>query len=639
MAYSYQEYPADGINRNFTVPFDYVKQSEVHVYIDGVETTDFEFPSANVISLDTAPTTGQTVRIGRVSDLEERAVDFVAGAVLSEEDLDTALIQIFNGAQEAVDTANQSLRADLDGRADMQNRQVKGVATPTEADHAVNLGFIQTEYGNVTAVKANEGNITTVAQDIANVNTTAGSIASVNTVSGSISNVNAVAAHIPTLNSNYSDINIVATNIDEVANLSSQIDNINTVAESFKTQETAPTTANVGDRWFQPSTNTLYIYGSDSQWYEAAQYQVLRDYFFNNIASGRSNFSGTDSNGNLVSVPVGANVQVIVDGLNLINGTDFTISGTSGVDTASTIPAGSYVEIRVYTPMLTDEYTWFEARKNETESARDSASSYMTTTLGYKGDAETARDTAYQHMVDAQAHRDNALAYRDQANTYKNSAQTFASNSSASASAAAVSAADAAAYAQQASRSDMENGSEGDAGLSFVGDNDTGFYTAGSGVLGITSNAQWAMKVSRATTEIAGNLNVNGRQLNQSQIASYNNYVSVAGSGNAISTPNTVSVSAGNYLVYVGWARSENNPSGDPDGCYFWLEKDNSEVFAINLQESNDVTYQRSAGFTRLVTFTGSGSLRARVSSQRSNNDTDPGGTAGILTFIVSKVG
>jgi hypothetical protein len=511
MAYSYQEYPADGTNRNFTVPFDYVKQSEVKVYIDGVETTAFEFPSANVITLDTAPTSGQTVRIGRNTDLQERAVDFVAGAVLSEEDLDTALIQIFNGSQEAVDIAGQALRADLDGRADMQNRQVKGIVDPTAPDHAVNLNFIQTEYGNVTAVKANEANITTVATNIADVNTVSDNIADINRIEDSIDNVDSVASNIDTLDANYENIEIVADSIADVANLAAQIDDIAVVAASFVTSETAPSTANAGDRWYQPSTNILFLYGEDTvnggyTWFEAAQYQVLRDYVFDNIASARSSFSGTDSNGNTVNIPVGANVQVIVNGLSLIPDTDFTISGTQVVNLSDNVPAGSSIEIRVHTPMLTDEYTWFEARRNETEAARDSANTYQSNALSYKDSAELARDTAYQHMVDAQAHRDNAEAYKNTALVYRNAADVSKTAAAASASSALSYANTAGQYAASAARNDMDFGSVSTAGLGFVNDTDTGIYHPATDTLGITSGGVNSANFSDTAVTIPSNI-------------------------------------------------------------------------------------------------------------------------------------
>ena len=138
MAYSYQEFIGDGQTQDFNVPFTYVKPSEVNVYVDGVQVTDFEFTSSSTLHLASAPASGLIVRISRSTDLENRAVDFVAGAVLSEEDLDTALQQVFNGAQEAVDKTTETIAKSFDGSFDAQGRILSNVGDAVNDQDAVN---------------------------------------------------------------------------------------------------------------------------------------------------------------------------------------------------------------------------------------------------------------------------------------------------------------------------------------------------------------------------------------------------------------------------------------------------------------------------------------------------------------------
>ena len=440
MAYSFQEYPADGVTASFTVPFPYFDQSEVRVFVDGVEDTAFQFSSANLIILDNTPTAGQLVRVARESNLETRAVDFVAGAVLSEEDLDTAISQVFYGTQEAVDTSKSALRADLDGLADMQGRQVKNMADPSAPDHGVNLNFIQTEYPNVTAVKNNEADITNCATNMADINDLSTNMADINLNATNMPDINTVAGAMPFLNTNAVPINTVATNINDVTDLAAAIDDINTVAASFITSETEPATANTGDRWFQPSTNTLFLYGNDAVWYEAAVYEVVRSFEFNAQTQGQTTFTGTDFFGNTLFIPVGAHVDVWANG-QILSKNNYGINGTGVVELYNGRNTGDRIHIRAYAPMRSDDFTWFEQTKNDAETAATNANNYMGAALLYKDSAFLAKDTAYQHMVDAQAHRDNALAYRDDANTYKLQAQTYASNASTSASDAATTAA------------------------------------------------------------------------------------------------------------------------------------------------------------------------------------------------------
>jgi hypothetical protein len=62
----------------------------------------------------------------------------VAGAVLSEEDLDTALQQVFNGAQEAVDKTFETIAKGFDGSFDGQGRILSNIADPENDQDAVN---------------------------------------------------------------------------------------------------------------------------------------------------------------------------------------------------------------------------------------------------------------------------------------------------------------------------------------------------------------------------------------------------------------------------------------------------------------------------------------------------------------------
>ncbi len=142
MAYSYREFNGDGLTKTFNIPYVYASEDEIAVYVDGVQTTAFTFTSTSTISLSTAPANGSLVRIQRTTDLEERAVDFINGSVLSEEDLDKAFIQVFNAAQEAVDKTTETIGKGVDGKFDAQNRVIKNVADPVNDTDAVTKQFL-----------------------------------------------------------------------------------------------------------------------------------------------------------------------------------------------------------------------------------------------------------------------------------------------------------------------------------------------------------------------------------------------------------------------------------------------------------------------------------------------------------------
>lgn len=225
-AYSYIEYPADGQTTTFTFPFQYVEQNEINVFVGGQEITSFTFTSSNTLSISPAPAAGLVVRIQRFTNITERAVDFVNGAVLSEEDLDTALVQVFHAAQEAVDKSNEALFKTPDGKWDGQNAVIKNVADPVDDQDVVNKRTLVFQYPKVQTVADSIASVNTTAANINSVNTTAGSITNVNTVAGSIANVNATGNSI-------ANVNIVAPSIANVNTTAGSIGNVNTVGNNI----------------------------------------------------------------------------------------------------------------------------------------------------------------------------------------------------------------------------------------------------------------------------------------------------------------------------------------------------------------------------------------------------------------------
>jgi prefoldin subunit 5 len=228
MAYSYFEVTASGGN-TFNIPFDYIDQSEVSVYVDGVEAS-FTFTSAYVIDITPAPANGALVRIERATNLSERAVDFASGAVLTEEDLDKSNIQVYHAAQEALDKVEQTMQVDVDGKWEGQDRVIKNVADPVNDTDAVNRQFITTNLPAINRVHQSITAVDTVAADlneaVSEIETVSDNITNVNIVGDAISNVNTTATHI-------ANVNRVALSADNVDTVEASITNVDTTAGSI----------------------------------------------------------------------------------------------------------------------------------------------------------------------------------------------------------------------------------------------------------------------------------------------------------------------------------------------------------------------------------------------------------------------
>ena len=134
----------DGIatQSNFSFSFGYLAAEHIHVYIDGVETFDFTFLSAQIITLDTPLVADALVRIARATPISEPIVDYNNGSVLGETDLDAEALQGLYATQEIRDTATTSLILNDAGLYDVANVRIINVGTPTDANDAATKSYV-----------------------------------------------------------------------------------------------------------------------------------------------------------------------------------------------------------------------------------------------------------------------------------------------------------------------------------------------------------------------------------------------------------------------------------------------------------------------------------------------------------------
>lgn len=164
MPFSYKDYTGDGSTTTFSITFDYQKESEISVTVDGVAQSGFTFPSSTQVQLTSAPASSTLVRIRRTTSLSSREVDFASGSVLTEEDLDNSNIQVFHAAQEAIDTSNDAISLDDDDKWDAQSKVIKNVAAPVNGTDAANKTYIDTQTTSAATSATNAANSATAAQ-------------------------------------------------------------------------------------------------------------------------------------------------------------------------------------------------------------------------------------------------------------------------------------------------------------------------------------------------------------------------------------------------------------------------------------------------------------------------------------------
>ena len=155
MAYSFVQYTVTGSSGDtYAIPFPY-EPSEIVVFKN-----DNLFPSSLGWSIQQAtnsvvfapfPTSGEVIRIVRVTDLATRAVDFQAGSMIREADLDASAQQVFKAVQEIKDEVDRGISFTYQGHIDANNGRLINVADPVADSDAATKGWSNTAAASTLA--------------------------------------------------------------------------------------------------------------------------------------------------------------------------------------------------------------------------------------------------------------------------------------------------------------------------------------------------------------------------------------------------------------------------------------------------------------------------------------------------------
>jgi len=146
MAYSYQIYTATTSQTDFAIPFNYIKETHIKVYVNYVDTSFTFAPNKTTARLASAPGNGVRVEVRRITPLDNVLVDYADGSTLTAADLDTSNLQHQYNAQEADDNINQGVAIDpATGLPTLNNQKLTKVADPTAAQDAATKNYVDTQ--------------------------------------------------------------------------------------------------------------------------------------------------------------------------------------------------------------------------------------------------------------------------------------------------------------------------------------------------------------------------------------------------------------------------------------------------------------------------------------------------------------
>ncbi len=232
--------------------------------------------------------------------------------------------------------------------------------TPTVSNQN-NINSAVANASNINAAVANENNINAAVANQSNINAAVSNQSNITNVasnSTAITNVNNNLSNINSVNSNSTNINLTAGSITNVNNVGGSIASVNSAAanlasinnfgEVYRIASSAPTTSlNSGDLYFNTSTNVLNVYGA-SGWQNAGSSVNGTSQRYNYTATnGQTTFTGSDNNSNTLSYDAGF-IDVYLNGVKLLNGTDVTVTSGSSVVLASGATTGDVVDIVAY---------------------------------------------------------------------------------------------------------------------------------------------------------------------------------------------------------------------------------------------------------------------------------------------------
>ena len=344
MANSFVRYTGNGSTTQYAVSFSYRDQADVTVTINGVATTAFTWNSAGTqITFSSPPANLSAIEIRRRTSQTSRLVDYAAGSVLTENDLDTDSNQAFFMGQEAIDDAGDVIKLDAANfQWDVQSKRLTNVADPVNNNDAVNKQFISTNLPNITTVAGISSDVTTVAGISANVTTVAGNNANVTTVASNIANVNTVATNIADVVTVANDLNEAISEIETAANdLNETTSEIDTVSNSIANVDTVGTNIANVNTVAGISANVTTVAGISSDVTSVAGISTA----VSNVNSNSTNINAVNSNSSNINTVAGNNTNIntvagISSNVTTVAGVSSDVSTVSGISANVTTVAG-----------------------------------------------------------------------------------------------------------------------------------------------------------------------------------------------------------------------------------------------------------------------------------------------------------
>lgn len=150
MAVTQIKYTADGTTTKYSITFEYLRESDVKVSLNGVTTTAFTLANATTVNLNSPPASGVVVRVFRSTDNEELESRFFAGSAIRASDLNKNFEQTLFSVQEVLNRFIDRTQAVFENIINMGNFRITNMADGVDGKDAVNKDQLDVVAQNVS---------------------------------------------------------------------------------------------------------------------------------------------------------------------------------------------------------------------------------------------------------------------------------------------------------------------------------------------------------------------------------------------------------------------------------------------------------------------------------------------------------
>ena len=235
--------------------------------------------------------------------------------------------------------------ADIQTLADIEDGTVATNAVSNAGNNSTNITTVAGQISptnNIATVASANANIANVAGQISptnNIATVAGANANITTVANNLNGANTIGT-VAGLNSEISalgpiavDITTAATNVTDISNFADVYVGPSATAPATRVDTSA---LQVGDLYFDTATNTMKVYSSGGWVSTGSSVNGTSNRFTYTVSSSTVTITGADDDGNTLAYDAGY-IDVYLNGVRMVNGTDVTVTSGTSVVFASAI--------------------------------------------------------------------------------------------------------------------------------------------------------------------------------------------------------------------------------------------------------------------------------------------------------------